>query len=97
MNSQEENKLRHISFSIVALRMRRKESSASQPKTDQKLDKVNYSTGDVDLNQNAAYMKQWSTQMKLFTSMQRKMCVHTIIAHLNCTQYLLQISDSKQV
>ena len=35
--------------------MRRKESSASQPKTDQKLDKVNYSTGDVDLNKNAAY------------------------------------------
>ena len=55
MNSQEENKLRYISFSIVVLRMRRKESSASQPKTDQKLDKVNYSTGDVDLNQNAAY------------------------------------------
>ena len=48
--------VRCISFSIVALR--RRKSSASQPKTsgaDQKLEKVHYSTRDVDLNQNAAY------------------------------------------
>ena len=46
-----------IFFSIVALR-KKKESSAVQKKmnkTNQKLEQVHYSTGGVELNQNAAY------------------------------------------